>query len=309
MNGTINLDQILCPVVPSNRCDEGLHCAVALARAHDAKLLILNCVDDLAPVGSLSELKAREGIKKSIERSVDLHNVIADVGPLDWEPIIASGSRPAEAITREAAERKVGLIVMSSRHRPFAAALLGSTAGTVSRTAPCPLLVTRFGSVRPANLTHHIEFKRLLVAYDFSSDSELTLRYGLSLAQEYQSELHLLHVLADSPTRGEEIDWKSNETEGAYHEAARRLHQSIPAEAHLWCKVTHAVREGKPYREILSYAVEHEIDLICIGAHGKGFQLGSLFGSNADRVLRQSPCPLLALRPLKRKTANINAIN
>ncbi len=79
MNGTIDLDQILCPVVPSNGSDEGLHCAIALARAHAAKLLILNCVDESAPVGSLSELKAREGIRKSIERSVDLHNVSASV--------------------------------------------------------------------------------------------------------------------------------------------------------------------------------------------------------------------------------------
>jgi hypothetical protein len=73
MNGTINLDQILCPVVPSNSSDEGLQCAIALARVHGAKLFVLNCVDE--PVGSLPRLEAREGLTKSIERSVDLHNV------------------------------------------------------------------------------------------------------------------------------------------------------------------------------------------------------------------------------------------
>jgi nucleotide-binding universal stress UspA family protein len=39
----------------------------------------------------------------------------------------------------------------------------------------------------------------------------------------------------------------------------------------------HAVREGKAYREIVSYAVEKDIDLICIGAHGEGFTLDTLF--------------------------------
>jgi len=307
MKGTIKLDPILCPVVPTDRSDEGLRCAIALARASDAKLFVLSCVDELAPVGSLSRLEARESIKNSIERSVDLHNVSAETAPLDWEPIIVEGSHPAEVITREAVQRKVGLIVMSSRHRPYAAALLGSTAETVSRTAPDPVLVTRFEGGRSAKLTHSIEFKRLLVASDFSSDSELTLRYGLSLAQEYQSDLHLLHVLADSPTGGEEINWTSGE--GPYHEAARRLHLSIPAEAQLWCRVTHAVREGKPYREILSYAAEHKIDLICVGAHGKGLQFGGLFGSNADRVLRQSPCPVLVLRAPKYQTASIKGMN
>jgi nucleotide-binding universal stress UspA family protein len=108
-----------------------------------------------------------------------------------------------------------------------------------------------------------------------------------------------LHVLTDSPTKGEEIDWSTPSADGPYYEAARRLHESIPAEVHLWSEVTHAVREGTPFREILSYAAEHEIDLICIGAHGKGSQSGGLFGSNADRVLRESPSPVLVLRPPK----------
>jgi len=298
MNGDINLDQILCPIVPSNSSDEGLRCAIALARAHGANLYVLNCADELAPAGSLERLETREALQKSIERSVDLHNVNGDVRPLNWEPIIAAG-RPADAITREAAERKVDLIVMSSRHRPFAAALLGSTAEMVSRTAPCPLLVVRLGADRPANGTHGISFRRLLVATDFSSDSELALRYGFSLAQKYQSHLHLLHVLSDSPTKGEDIDWSAPGADSPYYEAARRLHESIPAEVHLWSEVTHAVREGKPYQEILSYAAEHQIGLICIGAHGKGSPSGGLFGSNADRVLRESPSPVLVLRPAK----------
>jgi nucleotide-binding universal stress UspA family protein len=49
----------------------------------------------------------------------------------------------------------------------------------------------------------------------------------------------------------------------------------------------------------VSYAVEQEINLILIGAHGQGFKLGTLFGSNTDRVLREAPCPVLVVRPLK----------
>ncbi len=143
------------------------------------------------------------------------------------------------------------------------------------------------------------KFKKLLIASDFSSDSELALRYGLSLAQEYQSELHLLHVLTDSKTSKDELAWTSQSAEGPYHVAARQLHRSVPAETHLWCDVTHVVREGKAHREIVSYAVEQEINLILMGAHGQGFKLGTLFGSNTDRVLRESPCPVLVVRPLK----------
>jgi len=63
--------------------------------------------------------------------------------------------------------------------------------------------------------------------------------------------------------------------------------------------VKHNVRAGKPYREILCYAEEEEIDLICMGTHGAGFGMRALFGSNVDRVLRQAPCPVLIARPLK----------
>jgi nucleotide-binding universal stress UspA family protein len=142
--------------------------------------------------------------------------------------------------------------------------------------------------------------KRLLVATDFSSNSELALRYGLSLAQEYQAELHLVHVITGARSTDAEIDWTSPESEGSYHAAARRLHESIPAEVHLWSKVTHAVREGRAYREIVSYAVEQDIDLICVGAHGQDFKLETLFGTNTDRVLRQAPCPVLVVRDQKR---------
>jgi nucleotide-binding universal stress UspA family protein len=242
----------------------------------------------------------RADIKSAVEQSFVLSPSAADTAHLDWELIVAESVRPAEAIIREADARNIDLIVMSSRRRPYAAALLGSTAEAVSRTAPCPVLVTRLeGGRHPTTAIRDTDFKKLLVASDFSSDSELALSYGLSLAQEYQSELHLLHVMTDSTTKGADIAWDSQSAEGPYHEAARRLHKSIPAETHLWCEVTHVVREGRPYREIVSYAVEQEIDLICIGAHGQGFTLGNLFGSNADRVLRESPCPVLVARPLK----------
>jgi nucleotide-binding universal stress UspA family protein len=137
------------------------------------------------------------------------------------------------------------------------------------------------------------------VAYDFSDYSELALNYALSFAQEYQSELHLLHVLPSFSLKEPEISWYPLGEEGTYHKAAHRLQKAVPAETHLWCDIKHAVSEGQPYREILNYAEKNKIDLICLGAHGAGFGMRTLFGSNVDRVLRQAPCPVLVTRPLK----------
>ena len=144
-----------------------------------------------------------------------------------------------------------------------------------------------------------IELKRVLAAYDFSDHSELALNYALAFAQEFQSQLHLLHVLPPFALDESEISWSPLGRESAYHKAAHRLQKAVPPETHLWCNVKHAVSEGQPYREILSYAEKNKIDLICLGAHGAGFGMRTLFGSNVDRVLRQAPCPVLVTRPLK----------
>ncbi len=308
MNRILNFERILCPVAESHEADEGLHYAIALARSYGARLVILTCAENSSPLSANSVAAMRADIKRAVEHSIVLFPKTADTVGFNWELIVAENVRPAEAIIREASAGNSDLIVMSSRHRPYAAALLGSTTETVSRTAPCPVLVTRLGrGHNAATAIGGIDFKKLLVASDFSNDAEHALRYGLSLAQEYQSQLHLLHIMADSTTKGTEIEWISDKAEGPYHEAARQLHNSVPAETHLWCDVTHVVREGRAYREIVSYAVEQDIDLICIGAHGKGFKLGTVFGSNADRVLRESPCPVLVARPVAKRMSQFRA--
>ena len=90
--------------------------------------------------------------------------------------------------------------------------------------------------------TGAISLRRVLVAYDFSPHSELALRHGLMLAGLHQAELHLLHVLAPQPYQDPEIRWVGTDADTQYHEAARRLQQSVPAEAHLWSNVTRAVQ-------------------------------------------------------------------
>ena len=230
-----------------------------------------------------------------IEGLVCNHTRLAPSPALEWESVLVEGE-PAEVITREAAQRGVDLIVMRTRHRPYAAALLGSTAEAVCRTAHCPVLVTP-SRKWAASSTSEFSLNRLLVAYDFSEDSELALAWGLSLAQEYQAELHLIHVLppGDEPV-GPGYDWRKSAGDRSFQKAALRLQTVVPAEALLWCEVKQAVKEGKPYRETLAYAEEQEIDLICMGVRGTGFGLHALFGSNTDRVLRQASCPVLVAR-------------
>lgn len=295
----ISIERILCPVDLAHEVGGALRYAAALSRTFDAKLFAYYCPGELPPERTLARLETREGLKTEIKRSLAAQAGDSCIQSFELESIVGEGRDAAEAITREAAARHVDLIVMSSRRRPVAAALLGSTAEKVCRTAPCPVLVTHPGEREWVDDAGRIDLRRILIAYDFSNDSELALRHGLSLAQRYETELHLLHVLPKPERDGPEVACGRDVVEGLYRAALQRLQQAVPEEARLWCKVTTAVHLGKPYREILSYAREQSADLICMGASGAEFGMGALFGSNADRVLRQSPCPVLVTRPLK----------
>lgn len=292
----MKIESILCPTDLSPSSDEALRYAVALARAYNAELILLHC-DTAEPSANLN---AHEDAAQAIHNALVRYSGEEDLAGLDWKSLVVTCDDVGEAIAREAAIYRVDLIVMRSRRRPHRAALLGSTAESVSRNAPCPVFVTHKDERDWVTGTDtKIQLKRVLVAYDFSDYSELALNYALSFAQEYQSELHLLHVLPPSSVEQTEISWYPLAGDSAYHTAARRLQKAVPAEAHLWCEIKHAVSEGQPYREILNYAEKHEIDLICLGAHGAGFGMRTLFGSNVDRVLRQAPCPVLVTRLLK----------
>lgn len=280
----INIKRILCPTELSPYSGNAVRYALALARTHDAELIVLHCTDSL---------DGEEELRHSMREYIDPQYP-------GCRFVVVPGNHVDEQIMAMAQTERVDMIVMRSRRRPHRAALLGSTAESVSRTAPCPVLVLHSDGREFVSDTLHVDLKRVLVAYDFSDYSELALKYGVSIAQENQAELHLLHVLPSRSVNEPEIAWYPvMGGESAYHTAARRLQKAVPPEVHLWCNVTTAVSEGHAYREILDYAEQNEIDLISVGAHGAGFGMRALFGSNVDRVLRQAQCPVLVARPLK----------
>lgn len=300
----IQIKRILCPTDLSTDSDQALRYALALTRAYEAKLIVCYrpVLGKFAAAGTISGNPVIEASTQNrmFEGAVRKFLAPEDANRLNWQGLLIEGEDVGDAITAAASENAADVIVMRSRRRPHRAALLGSTAEAVCRTAPCPVLVTHTDErdwVQP--LSTSISIQRVLVPYDFSDYAELALKYALSFAQEYQAELHLLHVLPTQTVNAPEIGWYPLQGGSLYHNAALRLQRAVPSEAHLWCTVKYTVSEGHPYREILTYAEKQAIDLVSIGAHGTGFGMRALFGSNVDRVLRQAPCPVLVARPLK----------
>jgi len=290
----VKVERILCPTDLSTESDEALRYAVALARIYEAKLFLVHCSEQ----DSFTEEKDAEKLKTQMNRlfveSLVPHLGLATMNEIDWHGLLRPNVHDiGNAIVREAVVQKIDLIVMRSRRRPRAAVLLGSTAETVCRNAPCPVLVTHPLEREWVSMSSgEIDLNRVLIAHDFSRDSQIAMNFGLSFAQEYQAEVHLMHVLNTEGNEEPEFAWSSSSTGSAYTFTARKLQEALPKEVHLWCKFVNLVCCGKVHEEILNYAKEHEIDLICMGVSGSAW-LGTLLGSNVDRVLREAPCPVL----------------
>jgi nucleotide-binding universal stress UspA family protein len=298
------IQRILCPTDLTTESDEALRYAVALSSAYNAKLFILYC-RETGTNGNHNGGNAQcVKMETLFIESLAPHLGLKSVSELNWEGLVVENLEDVgKTIVREAARYEVDLIVMRSRRRPRAAAVLGSTAETVSRTAPCSVLITHPQEREWVSFSAgEIDLNRILVAHDFFPHSDLAFKYGASLAQEYQAELHLLHVLRKEGRDQPEVAWAQAGSESRYKSAALLLQAAVPKEAFLWCsKVVNGVSCGNAYEEILTYAKEHEIDLICMGASGTRLILGVPFGSNTDRVLRQAPCPVLVARPTRTK--------
>jgi nucleotide-binding universal stress UspA family protein len=152
------------------------------------------------------------------------------------------------------------------------------------------------GPARSDAPSRSVGLNRILIAYDFSADSELALNNGLSLALEFNAELHLLHVLSNTYRA---LESAAQQSQDEFGETGQRLRRVLPREAALGRDLKIALRKGPVYREVLNYADDRKVDLICMGASGSGYGMHALFGSNSDRVVRQARCPILIARPLR----------
>jgi nucleotide-binding universal stress UspA family protein len=129
--------------------------------------------------------------------------------------------------------------------------------------------------------------KNILVTTDFSDYSAAALDYGISLASVYGADLHLLHVVEDRLRAS-----------AAQEELARKKLQKFVfenVEELTW--LTQVIRTGQPHEEIVRYVREQHIDLIVIATHGRTGIAHVLMGSMAEKVIRHSPVPVLAVKP------------
>ena len=143
-----------------------------------------------------------------------------------------------------------------------------------------------------------IPIRTILVPTDFSDPAEAAWVYAQTLAREFKSHVHVLHVVPEPyvyPWGTEMATMPIADLLTQSEEAAReRLTKVVPTGAFAG-EVTIATAIGAPVDKILEYIAEKSVDLVVIGTHGRGMVGHLLLGSVAERIVRRSPVPVLTV--------------
>jgi len=299
----MQIRKIICATDFSSLSNHAVSYGVFLAGEFKAKLYLCHVID-LSSATMYGE--AAFGFEPQLMQMEDyararLRQMIPERS-IDWEPLVATGSA-ADEVARLAEEKGADIAVTATRGRSgLKRLILGSVTEHLMRTLHCPLLTVRGCEQAPGVSTHKkIELNRILVGCDFSEDSNLAFQYGLSLAQEFQSELHLVHVIEppvykDMPKSVEgarEIIRKSLHTQ-----MTEKLETMVPSEARNWCKPKTTLLAGFPHEELFKYDDIQNIDLLVLGVTGHGLVESLFVGSTTERVIRNAPCAVLSVRPI-----------
>lgn len=143
------------------------------------------------------------------------------------------------------------------------------------------------------------KFSTILFANDFSEGADHAFDYALSLAKQYSSKLLIVHVINEPvDLRGfyvPHISFENLEKEIA-DSADKMMNRFCSENLAGFDNFEKFVLSGVPYEEIVKKADECGADLIIMGTHGRKGVDHLLFGSTAERVVRNALCPVMTVR-------------
>lgn len=142
--------------------------------------------------------------------------------------------------------------------------------------------------------------ERILVPLDGSRLAEKALPYAQNLAQKFQSELLLVQVLPPlviSPKNNHSVENRITLLQTLERDARQYLAGVQARLQEVGIATTAEYLEGGPVAEmILELARDRAVDLIVMNTHGYSGNDLWVYGSVANKVLQQAPCPIFLVR-------------
>lgn len=142
-----------------------------------------------------------------------------------------------------------------------------------------------------------LSFNRVLLATDFSSASQAAFKVALGVCTALQASLTILHVFEYANAAPPETGGRLLELE-SFYQADQGLLDGLREEAlqtGVQCET--AMTSGIVSLTILETISAKKINLVVLGTRAlHGFER-LVFGSTAEAILRESPCPVLTVGP------------
>lgn len=265
-----------------------LRIGIDLAKRTGAELSSVSVEESLpryaATIGEVEA--AKEEIDAHFRKlATEARDLAALVGGVELETAVRRGHE-VETILDVARGGKFDLLLIGHQgHSRIFERILGSTALSIARLAPCSVLIAR--PLR-ASADGMEALKRILGGLDGSPLGRLAFQAALDLARLSGGTVTGLTVREVSPLAGSEalVETYVQQLQTAALEHAGAL--GIAFER--------AVRTGHAAQTLCDQAREREADLIVLGATGLEHPWSSTLGGTATRVASEAPCSVLLIR-------------
>jgi nucleotide-binding universal stress UspA family protein len=295
---------ILAPIDGTRPSEEALPYALVVAGA-TGKVTLMEVIPESEPLRkpfgavSMSSEEVIEMLKGLATE--DLEKAIADWQPLtpnsSIERLIGQGDA-SSVILQSAQDHGFDLIALASAARGAVGRLaLGSVADKVMRESEVPVLVVR---QEPQNEERKLpEVKRIIVALDGSDRAMLALPVAAALGKQMGAEIVLLTAVdlpqVVSPVMGYSPAFSPDIYTELEDESTAAAHKTLDAAKadieHYGVTVNMQVTIGFAVDSIIDYATEN--DLIVMTTRGQGGFKRWIMGSVAERLVRESPAPIV----------------
>jgi len=234
---------------------------------------------------------------------------------VDLEKIITSARTQLQALVEGQKEVRANVDVIAGtpfldmlrRVRDISADLLilGSN-GSSDPTKGAGMLATK--CVRKAATkvllvrSNHAEpFKKVVVCVDFSESSHRVIEQAVRVAQQDGASLHLLHVFPAQLKGADAALRPSLEDQQHYSDSLNECMQlalkPFESETRALKVETQVVENARESDGIVQFIKQSSADLVVVGTRGRTGMRAVLLGTVAERIVRESPCSVLAVKP------------
>ena len=286
----VSLTKILVTTDFSEVSDRALDYAVALARRYDARIYLTHIItpDPFQFAEPQLAQATYEKVRQAAEEGITDILISGKLRGVPHEVLLEEGN-VWPTLEKLIVEHEVDLVVAGTHGRgKVQKILIGSVAEEIFRQADTAVLTV--GPGVKGETRKEIELSHILFATDFGSGAERAAAHALSLAQEHNAHITLLHVIESAAAYTEESVARQREINIV------RMKQLLPKDTENWCKPEFRVTFGSAVEEILIAARECKADLIVMGAKPRKSLAGHVPLTIAYNIVTKATCPVLTVR-------------